>query len=181
MDKEPKKKSSKEELDELKEVMNKLQKLQEEKRKRESNQKKPRRPVIAIEFGAVFHPNPYVNLVFTAIVNFVFAYFVIEFFHFAEYYNKIVVLLILMAIYTVLEEIYKNMILRYYFHLIIKSFGTVFFFGYLLIFFILDHYVFIQDFNFINGTLLAFFVLIFVITRYLFGSSVRKYFRKKRI
>lgn len=184
MNQEPKKendkeKSTQEELDELKEVMKKLKELQEDKNKKKS--KKPRKPTLAIEFGGFFHSNRYVNLIFTALVNFFFAYFVIEIFSFAEYHGKIYVLILLMVIYTVIEEMYRNMLMRYYFKFIIKSFGTVFFFGYLLIFFILDQYIFIDDFNFVNGTVLAFFVLIFVLTRYLFGTSIRNYFRKRKI
>ncbi len=184
MNQEPKKNdneeiNTQEELDELKEVMKKLKELQDDNKQKQK--KKPRQPIIAIEFGGVFHKNRYINLLFSALVNFIFAYFVIEIFDFAEYHGKIYVLILLMAIYTIIEEIYRNLLLRHYFDFIIKSFGSVFFFGYVLIFFVLDQYVFIEEFNFFNGTVLAFFVLIFVLTRYFFGTSVRRYFRKKRI
>ena len=184
MNQEPKKtdneeRTTQEELDELKEVMKKLKKLQEENKK--SSRKKPGKPTIAIEFGGVFHKNRYVNLAFSALVNLFFAYFVIEIFNFAEYHGNIYVLVLLMCSYTLMEEMYRNMLLRYYFKYIIKSFGTIFFFGYLLIFFVLDQFVFVEEFNFFNGTLLAFFVLIFVIVRYLFGTSVRKYFRRRKM
>lgn len=177
---EDKKRTTQEELDELKEVMKKLKKLQEENKKG-SQDKKSRKPTIAIEFGGVFHKNRYVNLVFSAIVNLFFAYFIIEIFSFADYHDKIYVLILLMCIYTIIEEMYRNMLLRYYFKYIIKSFGTIFFFGYLFIFFVLDQFVFIQEFNFFNATLLAFFVLIFVIVRYFFGTGVRKYLRRRKL
>lgn len=181
MDKKPDNKESKkqtqEEIDELKQVIEKLRKMQDEKEK-QNKQKRPKRPIIAIEFGAVFHPNRYINLVFMAIINFVFAFFVLEIFDFAEYHDKIVVLLILMGMYTILEEVYKDVVLRYYFKWIIKSFGSIFFFGYLLIFFILDQYVFVTEFHFKNGTLLAFFVVIFIIARYIFSSNVRRFLRR---
>jgi hypothetical protein len=175
-----KERTTQEELDELKEVMKKLKKLQDENKKN-SHKNKQKRPTIAIEFGGVFHKNRYINLAFSAVVNLFFAYFVIEIFNFAEYHGKIYVLILLMCIYTLLEEMYRNMLLRYYFKYIIKSFGTIFFFGYLLIFFILDQFVFVEEFNFFNGTLLTFFVVIFVIVRYLFGTSVRKYFRRRKM
>lgn len=177
-DKKNEKKNQQEEIDDLKQVIEKLRQMQEDKEKREK-QKRPRRPILAIEFGAVFHPNKYINLAFMAIINFVLAFFVLEVFEFAEYHDEIVILLMLMAMYTILEEVYRNMVLRFYFTWIIKSFGSIFFFGYLLIFFILDQYIFGQEFNFTNGTLLAFFVLIFVIVRYVFSANIRKFLRRR--
>ena len=117
MNQDPKKdnkqleKTTQEELDELRD-------LQKEDKKKH---KKPRNQVIAIEFGGVFHHNKYVNLIFSAIVNFIFAYFVIEIFSFAEYHGNIYVLALLMAMYTIIEEMYKNVILTRYFNFIIKT------------------------------------------------------------
>lgn len=175
----PKQQPSDKEIEELKEVMKKIQELQEVQKKKK-DKKRPRRPVIAIEFGGVFHHNRFVNFAFTFIVNFTFMFFLLELYEFAVYYD-ILYLVAVVGIYTLLEETYRTFILMRYFKIILKTFGTIFYFGYLLIFFIIDQYIIINDFNFVNGTLLAFFVLIFTIVRYLFGTSIRRYFRKKRI
>ena len=177
MNKEPDVPQSEEDVEELREVMKKIEEKQKQK---QHNQKKPRRPFLAIEFGGVFHRNRLINLTFSFIVNFTLAFFVIEIFNFAKYID-IIYMVGLVLVYTVLEEVYKTYILMRHFPLILRSFGTVFYFGYLVIFFILDQYVFVQSFDFINGTLLAFFVLIFTICRYLFGTALRQYFRKRNM
>ena len=182
MDQESKKDDSKkeleelEELEELKEAIKKIEKLHKE----QANQKKPHQRLIAIEFGGVFHHNKYINLAFNYILNFTFAFFVIEIFNFANY-RDIIYVAALMLVYSIFEEIFKTYILMRHFPLVLKSFGTIFFFGYLLIFYLLDQYVFIKTFNFVNGTLLAFFVFIFTITRYIFSQLLRNYFRSRNI
>lgn len=177
MNKEPDSPQSEEDLEELREVIKKIEELQKQK---QHNPKKPRRPFLAIEFGGVFHHNQLINFTFSFIVNFTLAFFVIEIFNFAKYID-IIYMVGLVLIYTIVEEVYKTYILMRHFPLILRSFGTVFYFGYLVIFFILDQYVFVQSFNFVNGTLLAFFVLIFTICRYLFGTALRQYFRKRNM
>lgn len=169
----PKKEPTQEEIEELKKAIKQIEELQ----KKQGNQKKrPRRGLISIEFGGVFHQNKIINFVFTFIMNFTFAYFVIEIFNFANY-NDIIYVVALMLTYSIFEEAFKRYILVNHFRFVLRSFGTVFFFGYLFIFFILDQYIFIHTFNFVNGTLLAFFVLFFTIARYLFGTWLRNYFR----
>jgi len=182
MNQEPdnnKPKQSEEDLEELREVIKKLEELQKQQDP-SKKKKRPRRPFFAIEFGGVFHHNRIVNFLFNLVLNFTFAYFVIEIFHFATY-SDIMNLVLLIVVYSVFEEMYRTYLLTNHFSLIIRSFGTVFFFGYVLIFFLLDQYVFIQPFNFVNGTLLAFFVLIFTIIRYIFSMYVRRYLHKKEL
>ncbi len=182
MAEEPKKENTEEEvenLEELREVIKKIEELQ----KQQNNDKKPqkKRPkMIAIEFGGVFHHNRYINFVFNFILNFTFAFFVIEIFNFANYHD-IVIVAAMILIYSIAEEAFRTYLLIHHFPIILKSFGTIFYFGYLLIFFVLDQYVFIHNFNFINATLLAFFVLIFVLVRYLFSQGIRNYFRKYNV
>jgi len=174
---EDKRPENEEELEELRDVIKKIEELQKHQK---GKQKKPRRPLIAIEFGGVFHHNRIINFVFGYIVNFTIAYFVIEIFNFANY-SDIIYVAGLILVYSVLEEIYKSYLLMRHFPLILRSFGTIFYFGYLLIFFVLDQYVFIRSFDFVNGTLLAFFVLIFTVVRYFFGTTLRQYFRKRNM
>ncbi|QMS84880.1 hypothetical protein [Candidatus Xianfuyuplasma coldseepsis] len=176
MNQEPEKNNqNEEELEELREVIKKLEELQKQQNK--TPKKRPRRPFIAIEFGGVFHHNRIINFVFSFILNFTFAFFVIEIFDFAVY-SDIINMVALMLLYSVVEEFYRTYLLMKHFSLILKSFGTIFFFGYIVIFFVLDQYVFIKTFNFVNGTLLAFFVLIFTLTRYFFGTYLRRFLRR---
>ena len=168
---------SDEELEELKEVIKKLEELQKQDKK---PKKRPRKPFIAIEFGGVFHHNRGINFVFGFIMNLFFAYFVIEIFQFARY-TDILYLIGLVLIYSVMEEVFRTYVMMRHFPLIMRSFGTIFYFGYLLIFYLLDQYVFVSSFNFINGTLLVFFVLIFTLARYFFGTNLRRYFRHRNM
>lgn len=177
MNQEPDNTQTEEDLAELREVIKKIEELQKEK---DQKPKRPRRPLIAIEFGGVFHRNRIINFGFSYILNFTLAFFVIEIFKFAKYVD-IIYMVGLVLVYTMLEEVYRRYILMRHFPLILRSFGTVFYFGYLVIFFVLDQYVFVKTFSFHNGTLLAFFVLIFTIVRYIFGTSLRQYFRKRNM
>lgn len=180
MNQEPDNKHTEEELEELRAVIKKLEELQKDQKGPKIPQKKPRRPMIAIEFGGVFHHNRVINFVFSFILNFTFAFFVIEIFNFAVY-NDIMNLVLMIFVYSMAEEFFRTYVLMKHFSIILKSFGTVFFFGYIVIFFILDQYIFVSTFNFINETLLAFFVLIFTLSRYYFGMNVRRYLRKKEM
>lgn len=180
--KEPETKSDEEptevDLEDLKDVIKKLEELQKQQEK--SGGKPPRRPFIAIEFGGVFHHNPLINFLFGFVVNLFFAYLVIELFQFADY-TDLLYLALLVLLYSVAEEVFRTYVMMRHFSLVMRTFGTIFYFGYLVIFYILDQYVFLSSFRFINATLLVFFVLIFTITRYLFGTTLRRYFRRKNM
>ena len=178
MNNDPNREPTEEEIEELKEVMKKIEELQKENKNK--NPKKPRNKFISIEFGGVFHHNLIINFVFTLILNFSFAFFVIEIFNFAKY-NDIIYVVALMIVYSVVEVLYRNYILMRQFPLVLRTFGMIFFFGYLLIFFALDQYVFIDSFNFVNGTLLAFFVLFFTVSRYIFSMLLRNRFRNRNM
>lgn len=167
-----------EELEELKEVIKKLEELHKDQDKKPG--KRPRKPFIAIEFGGVFHHNILINFTFGFIVNLFFAYFVIEVFQFARY-SDILYLIGVVLTYSILEEMFKTYVMMRHFPIILRSFGTIFYFGYLIIFFLLDQYIFLDSFNFVNATLLVFFVLIFTIARYFFGTTLRRYFRRKNM
>ena len=177
MNQEPDKKQSEEELEELREVIKKIEELQKQKDKKPQ---KPRRRFIAIEFGGVFHHNRIINFLFGFILNFTFIFFIIELFEFATYRDILYMVYFVLA-YSILEEIFRSYVLYKLFPLVLRSFGTVFFFGYLLIFFILDQYIFVRDFNFVNASLLVLFVIVFTILRYLFSMLLRQYFRRRNV
>lgn len=168
----------KKEMEELLEAIKKLELENLELEKK--NPKKRRRPVLAIEFGGVFHRNRIVNFVFNFIINLTIAYFIIEVLNFAEY-SDIIIVVSLMFLYTILEEIFRLYVMMKHFKLVMRSIGTVFYFGYVLIFFLLDRYVFTEGFDFTHGSLLVFFVLIFTLLRYFFGQSIRTYFRRNNM
>ena len=170
-------KKQEQEEQELLKIIEEMRKISEQKKK----EKKPKRnKLLAIEFGGVFHHNLFVNFVFSFLLNVTLAFLVIQVFQFASY-RDIIYMVLLLLIYSLIEEVFRLYVLLHHFPLILKSFGTIFYFGYVIIFYLLDQYVFIDTFDFINGTLLVFFVLIFTLLRYFIGVNIRQYFRKNNM
>lgn len=168
LDEETKKKIT----NDLKRVMNELKK--QEEKKQNAKKKKPR--VLAIEFGGVYHTNVVVNFLFGYLLNLTLAFLIIELTHYAVY-SSIYVFLGVMLVFSMIEYVFRNYIFMQHFKLIIQSFGTIFFFGYVLIFYLVDQFIFIQSFNFINGLVEVFFVLLFAVLRYGFGLLIRRFIR----
>lgn len=161
----------KENLEELREVMKKLEEMS-----KNQPQKKQRRGIIAIEFGGVFHHNRIINFVFTYILTFTIAFFVSEIFNFVNY-RDIIYFAGAILLFNIFEEILKTFILLRFFNIILRTFGTVFYFIYVLIFYTIDQYIMINSFDFINEVTLAFFVLFLAITRYILGQIIRNFLR----
>ncbi len=185
MNKDLKKEKDKKEINEEnlgveKEELETLLKAIEELEKVKSTRKKEPRNIISIEFGGVFHNNIYINFIFSFILNLTLIYLIIELFSFAEY-NDIIYVVILALVYTFFESIYKSYILFHHFKIIIKSLGFIFYIGYVAIFYSLDVYVFGDSFNFMDETFLVAFVAIFMLVRYIIGTMLIKYFRKRNI
>ena len=155
----------------LRRVMSELQKREE---KKQSNKKRPR--VFAIEFGGVYHTNAFVNFLFGYLLNTTLAFLLVELTKYASY-SSIYSFLGVMLVFSMIEYIFRNYVFLRHFKLIIQSFGTIFFFGYVLIFYLVDQFVFIQSFNFVNGLVEVFFVLIFALLRYGFGLLIRRFIR----
>ena len=163
----------KEELETLLKAIEELEKMKSKRRKKPRN-------FISIEFGGVFHNNLIINFVFSFILNLTLIYLVIELFNFAEY-NDIIYVVILSLVYTFFETIYKSYILFNHFSFVIKSLGFIFYIGYVAIFYSLDVYVFGNSFNFLNETLLIAFVAVFTLVRYIIGTMLIRYFRRRNI
>lgn len=165
------KESKEKELEELREVIKKLEQMSKEQK---PNRK--RRNIIAIEFGGVYHPNPIVNFVFNFILTFTLAFFIVEIFDFIQY-REILLFAGLILSFNILEEFAKNIMIMRYFKVILRTFGTVFYFVYVLIFYLLDQYIFVGAINFTNGITLPFFVLFLSVIRYVLGQVIRNFLR----
>ena len=170
-----KQKEELEDLEELKEVIKKLEELH-----KNQPPKRPRRKMIALEFGGVFHHNRYFNFVFTYILTFVIGFFILELFPFAEY-DHILYYAAMILLFTTIEEISKIAIYLKFFAYIIRTFGLIFYFVYLLIFFVIDQYILIDSFNFLNELALPLFVLMLAGTRYFAGQMIRNYLRYRNV
>ena len=180
MEQEPKKEEnleteeSKEEqqnLEELREVMKKLEEMS-----KNQPPKKQRPRMIAIEFGGVFHHNRIINFVFTFILTFTIGFFISEIFNFVTY-RDIIYFAGAILLFNIFEEIVKTYFLMRFFRIILRTFGTAFYFIYVLMFFIIDQYMLVDTFHFVNEITLAFFVLFLAITRYVLGQLIRNFLR----
>ena len=169
------KEEEQESLDELREVIKKIEEMS-----KKQPRKNPRRRMISLEFGGVFHHNRYINFIFTYILTFTIAFFITELFNFVTY-RDIIYFAGVILVFNLFEEVMKSYVLIRHFRLILRTFGSVFYFIYLLIFYFLDQYIFIRSFNFVNEIVLVFFVLFLAIIRYVFGQLIRNYLRYRTL
>ena len=160
-----------ENLEELKEVMKKLEEMS-----KKQTPKKQRRRMVSLEFGGVYHHNRIVNFAFTYLLTFITAFFISELFNFVNY-RDIIYFAGAILLFNITEEMIKTYAIMRFFRVILLTFGTIFYFLYLLIFFIIDQYILVESFNFINEIALPFFVLFLSITRYVLGQIIRNYLR----
>lgn len=164
-----------EELEELEKLLKELKELDEESKK---SGKKRRRSLLTIEFGGVYHPNRIVNFLFSLLINISLSYTIISLFNFVEFENLYHYMGFIVT-YSVIEWYVRDFITRRYLHLIIKSFGMIFYFSYLTLIFLLDYFVFVGNFTFKHATNVVAFLTIFVIVRYIIGTAIRRHFRRQ--
>ncbi len=163
--------------EELEELMETIKKLEEERKKQ---QKKAPKGLLVIEFGGVYHLNPIINFLFSVLINLTLALIIIEFFGFATYKNELTFIGFIVT-YSVIEEFAKNFVTMRYLQYIIKSFGFVLYLVYMVIFYLIDQYIFINGtFDFKHEYYIVAFVTIFVLSRYFIGTSIRRSLRRAR-
>lgn len=172
-DKEKIDKPSEEELEEL------LEELKELEKQRQKQKKKRPKGIIAIEFGGVYHPNRAINFIFSMIINITLSYVIISLFQLANFEN-IYYFIGFIVTYSIVEWFVRDFITQRYLQYIIKTFGMIFYFTYLVLLYFIDIFVFIgRSFEFKHETTIVAFLTIFVIVRYILGVSIRRYFRRQ--
>ena len=161
-------KASLEELEknkaELEELLRSIKRLEEMKGKRKKKPKPPKR-VIAIEFGAMFHPNLFLNFMGYYMLNLTIIYTVVELFQFGRFDGLSTVLLFVLF-YTVVEMAFRMYLLMHHFMLAVRSLGFVFFLGYLTIFYVLTVHVFPKGVVIFEDVFFIAFVAVFIALRY---------------
>ena len=163
--------------EELEALIEQLKELEENQKKLK---KKKRRNFISIEFGGVYHPNGIINFLFSVIVNISLAYLVIQTFDFATFDNIYFFIYFIVA-YSILEGLVKTYITIKFFAIIIKTFGFILYFSYITLFYILDVFVFVGNFTFHHEYHLVAFATIFIIIRYIIGTSIKRYLRRSLV
>jgi hypothetical protein len=162
---------SDEELEELIKQLKELEKQNDKRKKRGPG-------LLTIEFGGVYHPNRIINFIFSMIINITFSYTIISLFKFANY-KTLEYFLLFIVVYSCIEWGLREYIIRNYIQFVIKSFGFIFYFSYLILLYVLDQFVFVGNFTFVHATNIVAFLTIFVIVRYIIGTAIRRYFRRQ--
>lgn len=160
--------------EELDELLKAIEKIEEESKNNKG--KKRKRSLLAIEFGGVFHHNIILNFLFSVLLNFALGYLIIEIFGLAEYDSLLYLFLFILG-FSFIEYFYKHYIMLKHFSLILKSFGTIFYFGYILIVYVLDLYVFKESFSFNEGVFLMVYITFFTIIRYFLSVYMKRKIR----
>ncbi|MBN2876384.1 MAG: hypothetical protein JXL85_01905 [Bacilli bacterium] len=137
----------KKELEELEKLIEKVKKQNEEEKRKQK--KEPRNTVIRINLGSGYSNNFWINLIFSFLVNFIVIFVLLKLFYFADVSNDLFIVYIV-GIFTVIEEIYRKYLLARQVKIILYTSGLIFAFLNLLIFYVIDLFVFVNDFSFIN-------------------------------
>ena len=176
-DKEKDPKSLDEENQQLEELLKAIRAVEEEKRKNNKG-RKPKKRMIAIEFGSMFHTNHVVNFMVYYTLNLLVIYSVATLFNFGTFRGLNTVLLFVLA-YTATELVFRAYILSNHFKIVLKSFGFIFYFGYVTIFYIIEQYLFPQSVVFLEASLFLVFVGMFIVFRYMITQLIKNLSLKK--
>lgn len=155
----------------IEEVKNKQE---EEKKETKKNGKKPGDNVIRIDLASRYSSSFVVNLIVSFLINAILIYAINLVLHLATTNNNYV-LLIFAAVFTIMEEIYKAILLKKYIKIVLYSSGLIFFLINVVIFYLLDLYLLGDYITFVNVLYPLFMVIllqfsrIFVKTAYVKG------------
>lgn len=145
-----------------------------EEKKKQKGKKSRKRNIIAIEFGSIFHHNPWLNLLGYFVLNMTVIYTVLTVFQFGEVNTLLTVILFSLS-YTLLEFAFRTYILMKHFKIVLKTFGFIFYFGYLIIFYLLNTYVFIENVAIYDEISIVVFVGMFILSRYIISKLIRQF------
>ncbi len=165
-------KSEEEKQKELEDLLKQLRDLQKQKEDLKQQQTKKSR-VLMVEFGAIFHRNGLINFVMYYMLNLVIIYSLSELYNFFEFSGILIDLMLFVGLYTLVEIIFRAYIVSNHFRFVLRTFGFIFFFGYLTLFYFLEQYLFAGLFKFTNENLFVVFITSFILIRYVFSHLIR--------
>jgi len=175
-----KEKSDKEKEKEIEDLLKQLRDLEKQKQSSSKKKKRPR-GMIMIEFGTRFHPNGLLNFAMYFMVNLLVIYGLSELFDFTQFTGDLIDIIAFVGVYTLIEILFRHYVVHNHFRFVMRTFGFIFFFGYLTTFYLLENYIFIDVFNFRHETMFVMFISLFVVFRYLLSHIIRNIiFKAKR-
>lgn len=155
-------KDIKKELEELEKLIDKVKQQNEEEKRKQK--KRPTNTVVRINLASVYSNNFWINMLVSFLVNFIVIFSVLKLFYFAEVMNDLYIIYIV-AIFTVIEEFYRRYMLLKQVKIVLYTSGLIFSFINILIFYIIDLFVFPTQFSFINYLYPIAFTVMFQVLR----------------
>lgn len=157
---------------ELEDLLKQLRDLQKQKEDlKQQRTKKPR--VLMVEFGAIFHQNGLINYAMYFMLNLVIVYGLSELYNFFEFSGGLIDLVLFVGLYSLIEIIFRSYIVSNHFKFVLRTFGFIFFFGYLTLFYFLEQHLFTGLFTFTNENLFVVFIASFILIRYVASHLIR--------
>lgn len=150
------------EIEELEKLIDKVKKQNEEERKKHTKQ--PKGAMVRINLASAYSSNFWVNAIFSFLVNFIVIFSLLKLFDFATITSDVYIIYIVL-IFTTLEEAYKRYLFTKRIKLILFTSGLIFTLINLVIFYVLDLFIFVHDFSFTNYLDPFAFVILFQVLR----------------
>jgi hypothetical protein len=155
-------------IEELEKLIEDVKKQNAEEKKRIIKEQKSAQPnVIKINLALDYSNNIAINFIVGFLVNFILFYLIIEGFRLASSNNQMIYLLIAI-IFTTLEFLMKQFMLKKHVKLVLYSSGLIFFLFNLTFIYAIDLLVPLELFSFENYLYPIVFVVIFLIVRAIF-------------
>jgi len=150
------------ELEELEKLIDKVKKQNEEEKKKQK--KRPQNTVVRINLASVYSSNFWINVLISFLINFIVVFSLLKLFYFADATNDLFIIYVVL-IFSVIEEIYKRYLLKKQVKIVLYTSGLIFTFVNILIFYLIDLFVFPDDFSFLNYLYPVAFVVLFQVIR----------------
>ncbi len=164
-----------EELEKLIEIV-KEQHKEEKKQQKKSNKQTPGN-MIRIDLAARYSSNRFINLIVSFLVNFILLYAIVKIFKLTEVRIDYIYLLVAL-VFTLYEELYKELMIKRYVKLVLYSSGLIFFLMNLIFFYIIDIAILGNAFSFANYLYPIVFVIIFQFVRMFFKIAYIQIIRR---
>ncbi len=149
------------EIEELEKLIEKVKKQNEEERKKQTG---PKNTVIRINLATTYSNNYWINMIFSLLINFIVIFSLLQIFEFAEVTNDIYIVILVFG-FTIMEEEIKRYLLRKQLKLVLYTSGLIFSFINLMLFYVMDLFVFGDAFSFLNYLYPIAFVVMFQVVR----------------
>lgn len=160
----------------IKALMDQAKKDPERKEKNAQSPKQgPRKSrILMIQLGGAFHGNFTINLILLYLVNLVLILGLLEGLNFGQFPRELWMPITFVLIYTTCEVLFKEFMVARFTKVILMTFGFIFYFGYVILFYLVDALIFFNVQIFAGEAELAVFTLLFMLSRQLMSILIKK-------